>query len=416
MKRFGAALVFVFSVFFAWCAAAGEPWVYSPDSFSGTDSQRINQALGAAAENGGVVRIGPRRPDTESDRDYWLLDEAILLAGDTTLYLDNCTLKLSDRCRDNFIRSANAGLGIKKVERIRNVHIIGIGQVELIGADHPRSTGDGAKQLGARSYGTDAGVEGESQTGDWRNIGILLAGIENFSIQNITLRQTHCWGVSIEKSSFGLIQNLTFESSENREIDGKQVKTLNQDGLDLRKGCHDILIENIRGVTGDDLVALTAIGTNAKDGGAFSTTEVSETDPDAMNDIYHITVKNVVGYAAGGHQIVRLLNASGIKIHHVVIDTVIDTSPEGVTDRATVRIGDSNPAWGGVTPLGDTFGIIINNVQSKSAHAVLIAGSLTDSIIANVINFNPQIEGVSFESGEENVKNVVIERFVNGGK
>lgn len=414
MKRIGrAALVFIAVLLTLSAAAAGEPFAFSPDSFSGTDSARIAQALEAAAKNGSAVRIGPRRPDTESDRTYWLLDEAILLGADTTLYLDDCTLKLSDRCRDNFIRSANAGIGIEKVEPIRNVHIIGSGRVELVGADHPRATGDGAKQLGVRSYGTDAGVDGQSQTGDWRNIGILLAGIEYFSIQNITLRQTHCWGVSIEKSSHGLVRNLTFDSSENREIDGQTVKTLNQDGLDLRKGCHDIVVENIRGVTGDDLVALTTIGSDPKAGGSLESTEVAETDPDAMNDIYNISIKNVVGYAAGGHQIVRLLNASGMKIHHVVIDTVIDASPVGVTDRAAVRIGDSNPAWGGVTPLGDTFGIIIHNVQSKSAHAVLIAGSLTDSIISNVINYNPQIDGVSFESGEENVKNVIVERFVN---
>lgn len=392
---------------------ADREWGCSPDRFGGSDSARIAQAITESRDRGGVVRIGPRRPDSESARTYWLLDEAILLPGDTTLYLDDCTLKLSDACRDNFIRTANAGIGIEKIAPIRNVHIIGSGRVELLGADHPRATGDSAKTLGERSYGTDAGKPEESQTGDWRNIGILLAGVENFSIQNLTLRQTHCWGVSVEKSSYGVIRNLTFDSSENRLIDGQTVKTLNQDGLDLRKGCHDVVVENIRGVTGDDLVALTAIRADAKPGGTLTTTEVAETDPAAMNDIYNITVKNVVGYAAGGHQIVRLLNASGMKIHHVVLDTVIDASPPDVTDRATVRIGDSNPAWGGVTPLGDTYGIIITRVQSKASHAVLIAGSLADSIISDVINYNPQVDGVTFDSGKENVRNVIIERVIN---
>ena len=384
-----------------------------PNDYEGSDSERIALAVQAAPHRGGVVRIPPRKPDAISDRTYWLLDTAILLPSDTTLILEDCDLKLSDACRDNFIRTANCGLGIEKVEPIQNVHIVGIGSPTLIGADHPRATGDGAKGLGVRSYGTDAGKEGESQTGDWRNIGVLLANVKNFSIENVTIRQAHCWSVSLEKCSFGRVRNITFDSTETREIDGQEVKVLNVDGLDLRKGCHDISVENIFGRTGDDVVALTAIRDVDKVGGVLGSTEVSDFSCEDDNDVYNVSVRNVVGHAAGGHQIVRVLNASGIKIYRVTIDGVIDTSPEGVVDRATIRIGDSNPAWGGVTPLGDTNGLIVTNVQSQSRHAVLIAGSLTNSIISNVVNYNPEVSGVSFESGVENVKNVTIKNFVN---
>ena len=385
----------------------------TPNRFFGSDSERIAQAVAAAAECGGIVRIPPRTPDAESDRTFWLLDEAILIPGNTTLYLDNCVLKLSDRCRDNFIRSANAGPGIEKPEPMENIHLIGLGRAELIGADHPRATGDGAKQLGVRSYGTDAGKEGESQKGDWRNIGVLLAKVNRFSVSGLTIREPHCWSLSLEKCSFGRIRDIEFHSTENRVIDGQNVKTLNQDGLDLRKGCHDIFIENIFGSTGDDLVALTAIRADAAVGGRWETTEVSETDPEAMNDIYNITIRNVIGYSNGGHQIVRFLNASGIKIHHVLLDGVFDASPAEITDRVTVKIGDANPAWGGPTPLGDTYGLHLANIQSKSHYAILIAGSLCDATIRGVVNYNPEISGVTFESGEENVRNVLIEPFVN---
>ena len=120
----------------------------------------------------------------EERREVWLLDSAILVRSNTTLELDNCRIKLSDRCRDNLIRSANCGLGITDIRPLQNIHIRGIGTVVLEGADHPRATGDSGKTLGQRTYGTDAGKDGESQTGDWRNIGILLAFVENFSIQN----------------------------------------------------------------------------------------------------------------------------------------------------------------------------------------------------------------------------------------
>ncbi|MBO7722766.1 MAG: hypothetical protein J6S27_03190, partial [Thermoguttaceae bacterium] len=88
------------------------------------------------------------------------------------------------------------------------------------------------------------------------------------------------------------------------------------------------------------------------------------------------------------------------------LDTVIDTSPADVTDRATVRIGDSG--YGGPAPLGDTSGLIITNVQTKSSEGVVVHGPLTDSIIANVINYNPDISGVLFPRGEESVRNVQV--------
>lgn len=395
---------------------ANEPAANDPNAYEGTDSERIEKAVAAAPEFGGLVRIPARRPDAIADRTHWLLDRAILLPANTTLLLENSVLKLSDKCRDNFIRSANAGPGIAKVEPLENIFVVGVGNARLEGADRPRATGDSGKRLGERTYGTDAGKDGESQTGDWRNIGILFAKVKNFGIENLTIVNSHCWGISLEKCEFGRVAQICFDSAERREIDGKLETTLNQDGVDLRKGCRNIRIESIRGRTGDDLVALTAIGTNARDGGSFDSTEVSEFDPNADNDIRDVVIRDVIGYSAGGHQIVRFLNASGIKIYRVTLDSLTDVSPTPGFDRATIRIGDANPAWGGVTPVGDTFGFIIRNVHSSSKHAVLIAGSLTDSVVENVVNYNPAISGVTFESGKENVQNVKIEEFINVGR
>ena len=146
----------------------------SPNDFKGSDSERINQAIEVAAAEGKRVIIPKLNRADGAPRDIWLLDSAILVRTGTTLELDNCHIKLSDRCRDNFIRSANCGVGITDIAPMSDIHIVGVGSVLLEGADHPRATGDAAKTLGERTYGTDAGVPGESQTGDWRNIGILL--------------------------------------------------------------------------------------------------------------------------------------------------------------------------------------------------------------------------------------------------
>ena len=183
-------------------------------NFDGSDNEKIERAI-AAHTVGDIVVI-----EGKDNNEPWILDRAILIPANTTVVLRNCKLKLSDRCRDNFIRSANCGFGFAYPERIENIHIKGEGFCVLEGADHPRATGDSSKVLANpcpyldedlcslaywvdeenkklgkpsfeekhnHSYGTDAGKEGESQYGDWRGIGILLANVQNFSIENLKI-------------------------------------------------------------------------------------------------------------------------------------------------------------------------------------------------------------------------------------
>ncbi len=384
----------------------------SPNSFQGTDVERINEAIGLASAKGLKVVV-PRHNEARDD-DVWLLDSAILVQDNTTLVLDNCHLKLSDRCRDNMIRSANCGLGITDIRPMKHVHISGVGNVLLEGADHPRATGDSAKTLGTRTYGTDAGVEGESQTGDWRNIGVLLAEVEHFSIENLHVKDAHCWAISLERCGFGRVCDIHFTAEEFKMIDGARETILNQDGLDLRQGCHDISIERISGHTGDDLVALTNIRRADRVAGTDTSTMVSASEcPDGGDDdIRNIFIRQVAGYSCGGHHVVRFLNASGLRIYNVVLDGLIDTSPPDRPCKATLKIGDSNPKWGGVTPLGDTNRLLLSNIASSSRHTILIAGSLTDSCITNVIRYRDDGAPITYASGQEYVKNVQMSNVV----
>ena len=153
------------------------------NDFAGkTDNDRIDEAI--RNRHGDIVVIPPRVSDIEPERDWWLLDRAILLPENTTILLQNCRIKLSDKCRDNFFRSANCGLGIENPLPIGNIHIRGVGDCVLEGADHPRATGDSSKFIACpcpknfsgspnptfndfhrHSYGTDGGKEGESENG-----------------------------------------------------------------------------------------------------------------------------------------------------------------------------------------------------------------------------------------------------------
>lgn len=378
----------------------------SPNDFHGSDSARIQQAVDRAAKTGQVVVIPRLNQTPNGDRTIWLLDSAILVPSNTTLLLVNCHLQLSDQCRDNVIRSANCGLGITEVEPLENITIQGIGHVVLEGAENPRATGDSGKTLGQQTYGTDASKSGESPTGDWRNIGILLAHVDRFRIENLHLKDLHAWAISLERCGHGVLRDLSFDSTGHKRIAGKEEPILNQDGIDLRQGCHDILIENISGRTGDDLIALTTILGKNKEFGSTTSTMVTPPNNrgDGQDDIRHIQIRNVRGFSVGDH-IVRFLNNGGLKIHDVVLDGLVDTSTDEPI-KAAVKIGDTN--YGGLAPPGDTARLMISNIVSRAEHTLLIAGPLSDSSIVNVIRHGRTGPAITRGGAPESLQNVSI--------
>lgn len=398
---------------------------HNPKDYTGSDHERIQKAVdGAAAAGGGRVLVQARQPDAVSDRRHWLLDQALLLPSGITLVLQDCMLKLSDACRDNFIRSANCGSGISEITPLHDIHIIGEGRAVLEGADRPRASGDAANTLSTEavwdpngpyrriSYGTDADKPDEKPTSDWRSIGVLLAAVERFSIKNVSIIDAHSWAISLERCSFGNIHDLSFSAVSKKSIEGVLRPLRNQDGLDLRQGCHDITIDGVSGHTGDDMVALTAIPNPDRPAGTLDAHMVGGAIPKGReDDVYNIIIRNIRG-TAGGHQLVRFLNTGGIRMHSILLDGVIDTSPDERRDRAAVVVGDSNPVWGGVTPLGDTYGFIITNVQGNSRHLVEIRGSLSDSVISNLLYTETQGEPVALTSGPEHLRNVTIAHTV----
>ena len=384
-----------------------DPAFVTPNMFTGSDTQRINQAIDHAAVTGRRVIIPRLNRTDRGDKDIWLLESAILVRSNTTLQLDNCHIKLSDSSRDNIIRSANCGLGITTIEPMTSIHIYGVGNVLMEGADHPRATGDSGKTLGKHTYGTDAGIEGASQTGDWRNIGILLACVEGFRIENLRLKDTHAWAISLERCSRGYVGQIEFDSREGKDIDGQHRPILNQDGLNLRLGCHDITIENLSGRTGDDLLALTNTAAREEGGepGSINSTQISGGDYREGDDLRNVYIRNIRGHSVGQHGVVRLLNTREGRLYNIMLDGVIDTSPPGRPCSATIRIGSSR--YGGHVPMGYTRRLFISNVSGASRNTIVIDGTLTDSFISNVIHGWESGQPITYQAGPGTTRNVV---------
>ena len=116
-------LVIVFIFFILASGSKQNTARITPNQFEGNDTERIQAAVNKAACTTGKVVI----PANNSNGTHiWLLDSAVLLPSNITVILENCTVQLSDSCRDNMFRSDNVGLGVTDPEWNRNISIIGI--------------------------------------------------------------------------------------------------------------------------------------------------------------------------------------------------------------------------------------------------------------------------------------------------
>lgn len=378
-----------------------------------SDNEYIDELIANRGLDG-VVTLDKR--SSEDGRDFYLLDRAILLPSHTTLILNDCTLQLSDRCRDNFIRSANCGLGIKMPGRLSDITVKGIGQAILRGADHPRSTGDSSKRLAvpcphndkdllalapwvteeekksgrlgfftqhSHSYGTDVNNPEDTGSGDWRNLGILFANVDGFRIENIRIEESHGWAISVESCTHGVIRRIDFSANMCREIDGLAQNIENQDGIDIRNGCSYIDIADITGATGDDVIALTAIKRegNHYEAGSKTTTHVLSSDWTVRESgIHDVTIRRVRAHSSICW-VVRLL-AAGTVIENVAVEDITDTAPELHHSTILVGVGPGS-RYGELLPRG-LRNITIRNVEGNTRNTVDIQGYLADSELSEI--------------------------------
>lgn len=313
----------------------------TPNDFEGSDTERIQAAIHAAKGTSGKVII----PADNANGSYlWEIDSAIRIPSDMTLILDNCTLRLSDNSRDNLFRSDNVGQGITQPVWNRNIRIIGIGEVKLQGAINPRSTGDARRQLtlnpeqekkagnGRVSYGSDAGKAGRKQTGDWRNILILMAYVDGFTLTNVSIENTHSWAVSFERTIHAELTQIRFDNRDQLNIAGRMVDVANKDGINLRQGCKFFRIDNISGYTGDDFIALSNLGRGpdqpAVSGDLNTHMVTAPTWFGPEDDIEQIHISNI--HCSNRYRAVAIRATDQAGIHHVFINSLFFQAVDGV--------------------------------------------------------------------------------------
>ena len=347
----------------------------TPNGFdAGSDSDRIEAAIAEAVKTGERSAEIPRM-NKKSGQPIWLIDRAILLPSDFTLVLRDCLVRLAPGTQDNLIR--NAGTAKEPLEGNANIRIIGVGNAVLSG-------------------GLKAHFNPPGDRSGWRTIGVLLCGVKGFTIEGFTLEESQAWAISVENGcAHGRIANITFKNTN---------KYPNQDGVDIRKGCHDILIENIAGETGDDTVALTGLRNEKSVNPGTRTMQVGGNAPRPDDDIYNITVRNVRAKVAGGHHIVRLLNQDGIRLYNIFISDVMDASAAGEPRvQAGVKIGDLRYWTMSQCKLGDTYNVFVDNVLTRGKTGVRIQGPLKNAVLRNIAGYDGCTNLVERTAPTENV-------------
>jgi hypothetical protein len=168
-------------------------------------------------------------------------------------------------------------------------------------------------------------------------------------------------------ASHGRLDNLTFDAKDDIK---------NQDGIDLRVGCHDIVISRIFGQAGDALIALSGFGGREKQRLGVE---------GKASDICNVIIRDVVGTSVS-KAVVALRNQDGVLLHDVTVENLFDTSGDekGNAPYAVLRIGQKSYFSERLSVLGETSRISVRNVHAATGVAVMVNGTLSDSSFEGV--------------------------------
>ena len=334
------------------------------DTIGSTDSESIQNAVNLAAEKG-IFKVVIPRINARTGESIWIIDRTIRLPSEMCVVLDNCLMQMADDVVGGFFCSDNlfTERGTVLEERMSGITIRGEGLAILDGGN-PTALNEGTqKELGVPVC---------------LNTPIFFMNVEGFKVENISITNQRYWGMRFEFCAKGIIRDILFSVCQDRR---------NQDGINLRNGCHDILIENIHGQTGDDMIALSAIDTNTKKGFNIDYPLIVEGHD---WDIHDVIIRNISG-AAVRHPLVALRNHNGAKMYNIHIENISDTDflRPAMNDKferyALVCIGNNSYAGIRHSKMGETYNITVKDIHANySSRAVYVQSTLRDSIISGV--------------------------------
>lgn len=366
-----------------------------------TDSARIMQAVQIACETG-VRAVKIPKYNARTGGCVWELEDSIRLPDEFTLLLEDCYIRMADGTFCNAICNAHCYDAHTPETVQHGIAIRGIGRPILDGGSY-NGYSEHSRELPKPLH---------------HNCTIVLSNVEDFTVENIRIQNHRYWGMCFLYCSHGTIRNIDFKADlscadgkgghtfDHLPPDYEHVYLQNSDGIDLRMGCHDILIENIRGFTVDDTVALTALR---------SPTELQHKTPGCSDDIHDIVIRNIQSYTFCWTGQVRLLAKSGCRIYAVSVDTVVNTIDESLPYRGgcSVMLGDCGYIRERDIRMGELFNIRITNVHSRAIRAIRLTGPMSYVSIDKVYAY-AGVKALIHADAETELKHVRIAELYGG--
>lgn len=373
-----------------------------------SDSRSIQNAVDAALSSGLGKVVIPRYNRRTGDC-QWNVDEAIILDSNLEVVLDNCYIRQMDGSMDNVFRNHD-DIHIRKTlaEEQHDIIIRGVGHAILDGGNPNGLTQETSLQDG-RPH-----VE--------KNNIIRLHNLRRFRLENFTILNQRWWAINLCHAESGRIAGLHIScGAEGRNLDG----------VDLRFGCNNIVLEDLTGQSQDDFIALTAL---------YGDYVMGKYKVEGKSlDIHDITIRNIHGTSAEC-AVVCLRNQDGMKMYNIDMDGIYDTitSQEAAVANPTfafraafdmnrykspkspyavVRIGQEG--WIKNTPCsaGDVYSIRLNNIHARCNSAVMVNMHLENSYIGNIYVENGAEHAISTASCRSSqtfgtyMRNVLIENI-----
>lgn len=367
--------------------------VYSPNDYLslGSDSKMIQAAVDEASKYGAEVVIP--RVNERTGECKWELDESIKLHTGSYVVLDNAYIRLKDDTYIHFFENDSAddfGEWYKSDIRQYDIHLEGRGHAVLDGGKH-----NGIFESDFNIYDENGNfvksINYKGLPSIAVNRGLEFRNVERITVKGLRFINLRYWAMCFEFCSFGHIADVTFDAHG---------EVPNQDGIDIRVGCNNFLIENIYGLTGDDTVALTNFAHNF----------IDKSDMDTS--IHDVIITNIRSYQSDNCDIIRLLNRGGGVIYNIQISNVVDITPEYKKDRAlaAIRIGDICDYPSRLNEPGEIRNIIVRDVVTRARFGAYIANTVVDSVFDNFMMTADGGIGMYFNGCI--IKNVFINRFM----
>lgn len=339
--------------------------IYSANDYAhlGSDSKMIQAAVDAATKARGTAVIPSINARTGEG--IWHLDEGIRLHSGSHVILDGAHLRLCDGTYINFFLNDSAADGVewwRSETRQRDITIEGRGDALLDGGVH-----NGLFEHSFSLYDENGKYLGKQEINGFRepsfNRGVMFRNVERVAVSGLRFVNQRYWGMCFEFCSSGHVKDIIFEA---------QANVPNQDGIDVREGCNNFLLENISGLAGDDMIALTNFGVR------------QETDMDTS--IHNVMIRNVRAFETSSCDMIRLLSRGGHQIYNVQISGVVDLTPVGDKRRplAGIRIGDLNDYPSRLNEPGEMRNVTVRDVVTRARFGVYCANTLVDAVFDNI--------------------------------